>query len=97
MALVAHFFILFSGEKGQVVNSIQKHTFNYSLPDILDFYVQYRGKNCVFTLDRGSFLCFLYTEPVGLSKGQHLSYLKLRCIAIYLRFCSRYFLPLLKF
>lgn len=59
MALVAHFFILFSGEKGQVLNSIQKHTFNHSLLDILDFYVQYRGKKKCFYL--GQRLLYLFS------------------------------------
>lgn len=34
------FLHLFSEEKGQVLNSIEKHTFNHSLLDILDFYAQ---------------------------------------------------------
>lgn len=44
MALVAQFFTLFSGETGQVLSSIQKHTFNHSLLEVLDFYIQYREK-----------------------------------------------------
>lgn len=95
MAVVAYFFILFSGEKGQVLNSVQKHAFNYSLLDVIDFYIQYWGEKSAFTLNKVSFLCFLYGESAGPSKGHFLSYLKLRCIKIYLSFCSCYFfLPL---
>lgn len=53
-------------------------------------------KKVIFTLDKIAFLCFLYAEPAGLSEGHFLSYLKLRCIAIFLRFCSCYFFSSLK-
>lgn len=68
MALVAHFFILFSEEKGQVLNSIQKTTFNHSLLDILDFYTQYKGKKVHLPWTESPFFVFCMQNQLAFLK-----------------------------